>query len=122
MFGMRVSGSTGLSAVILAALVYGLPASGLASDTSVSGDVMIAQNGATVPTPKIDRLTCDEMNQALIAISASEYRGVLVVSEDHPDYQIFAYENRLATQHYQDCQVGVVDFTAPSSVFSAGFN
>jgi hypothetical protein len=84
--------------------------------------VMIAENGARVPTPEIDTLTCDEMNRTLMNISATGYRGVEVVSEEHPDYQIFDYENRLATAHYEDCQVGVVDFTAPRSVFSQGFN
>ncbi|MEO1491706.1 MAG: hypothetical protein AAFV19_06090 [Pseudomonadota bacterium] len=128
MFGLRISGFTGTGAALL---IWTSCAHGALSQTqspgadayeTPSGPVIIAQNGAKMRTPDVDTLTCDEMNQILMEISASGYRGVLVVSPDDPDYQIFAYENRLAKAHYQDCQVGVVDFTAPGGIFSSGFN
>lgn len=117
MFGQRIPGLAGVTTVIVigAALC-------VSTFAHASEDISIAENGVQVPTPDMDRLTCDEMNRTLMEISASGYRGVQAIAEDHPDYKIFAYENRLATVHYEDCQVGVVDFTTPRRVFSSGFN
>ncbi len=89
---------------------------------AAAAELFTASNGAEVLAPEIDTLACDEMNAALMAISASEYRGTMPLSSDHPDYPIYDYENRLAIEHYEDCQAGSADYSSPVGIFSSDFN
>ena len=65
-----------------------------------------ASNGATLPAPEVDRLTCTERGTLLLEYSISGYRGTEPLDEGHPDRAIYEYENQLAQVYYMQCQAG----------------
>jgi hypothetical protein len=83
---------------------------------------MRAQNGAVLPMPRIEAMGCMSMEKLLIRYSDSQYRGADPVPPDHPDYPIFDYENRLATEYFERCQRQRDTHSSPTEIFREGFN
>ena len=81
----------------------------------------LASNGAVVVMPKIAGLDCAGMSQVLRRIDLSNYRGPEPVSEGHPDWPIFDYEDRLSGRFYFSCTVGENQLEDPGAAFSLGF-
>lgn len=81
----------------------------------------LASNGAVVPMPEIARLGCRDMAEVLALIDRSGYRGPAPLPEDHPDREIFEYEDRLAAAYYHDCIMSGHNLDAPAAAFSRGF-
>lgn len=115
--------------MLLAGLALG-PGAGAAADreTAAGGRVdlsqaprELAENGAIVLTPEIARLDCRDMAEVLALIDRSDYRGPAPVPEDHPDHEIFAYEDRLAAAFFRECIVDGHWLEDPASAFSQGF-
>lgn len=94
----------GRMALTLAAALA-LPVANAPADTTrtSSHDAMRASNGALVPMPEIDDLSCFGMRLALARIDRSGYRGVDPVPSGHPDHEIFAYEDALAIAFFRRC-------------------
>lgn len=81
-----------------------------------------AANGQVLPAPKLNNLTCDQMDQLMETYISSQYRHVEFLPTDHPDRPIYDYENKLAQRHYEDCQMGRSHFENAAPAFSKGFN
>jgi hypothetical protein len=81
----------------------------------------LASNGAVVVMPEIAGLDCDGMSQVLRRIDLSNYRGLDPVPEEHPDWPIFEYEDRLTGQFYFSCTLGGNQLEDPGAAFSFGF-
>ena len=81
-----------------------------------------AANGAVLPAPELNTLTCDQLGSLMTAYMSSHYRNIEIVPRNHPDRPIYEYENKLATLHYEDCQAGVTHFENSAPAFSKGFN
>lgn len=81
----------------------------------------LASNGAIVPMPEIAGLDCPGMALALERIDRSRYRGPQPLPEDHPDRQIFEYEDRLSAAYYRDCILAAHGLENPTPAFSQGF-
>ena len=80
-----------------------------------------ASNGATLPAPEIERLTCTERGTLLLEYSISGYRGTEPLDEGHPDRAIYEYENQLAQVYYMQCQAGASHYQNSAPAFSSGF-
>ena len=108
-------GSTG-------ALVLSLAAAAPAQTVDISSSPRaMASNGSVVVMPAIDGLDCDGMSNTLRLIDLSNYRGPDPVSEDHPDWPIFDYEDKLTKRFYYDCTLSENQLDDPGSAFSFGF-
>jgi hypothetical protein len=81
----------------------------------------LALNGAVVVMPEIAGLDCAGMSQVLRRIDLSNYRGLDPVPEEHPDWPIFEYEDRLTGQFYYSCTLGGNQLEDPGAAFSFGF-
>jgi hypothetical protein len=81
----------------------------------------LASNGAVVVMPEIAGLDCAGMSQVLRRIDLSNYRGLDPVPEEHPDWPIFEYEDRLTGQFYYSCTLGGNQLEDPGAAFSFGF-
>jgi len=81
----------------------------------------IAANGVAVPMPDIATLDCNGMTEALRRLDQSNYRGAELVSPEHHDWPIFAYEDRLARAYYTKCMLREHALGDPGAAFSFGF-
>jgi hypothetical protein len=81
----------------------------------------LASNGAVIIMPDLAGLDCTGMSQVLRRIDMSNYRGPDPVAEDHPDWPIFEYEDRLTGQFYFACTLGEHQLEDPGAAFSFGF-
>ena len=81
----------------------------------------VAANGATLPAPDVERLTCADRSTLLLEYAFSGYRGIEPLAEGHPDRAIYEYENRLAQIYYLLCQAGASQFQSLTPAFSSGF-
>lgn len=91
------------------------------SPAEADDKMFMASNGAELPAPSIAGLDCERMQDLLMIYSASNYRGIMPIPEDHADHSIFEYEYRLAVEHYSMCQMGARALEDPSPVFEGGF-
>ena len=85
-------------------------------------DSFTASNGAVLPAPALETLSCDELDQLMVSYANSHYRNATIPHRDHPDRPIYEYEHRLAQMHYQDCQMGQIHFENSATAFSRGWN
>ena len=81
-----------------------------------------SSNGAVLPAPDIEHLTCAERGTLLLEYSISGYRGTEPLGEGHPDRPIYEYENQLAQVFYMQCQAGSSHYQDSAPAFSQGFN
>lgn len=82
----------------------------------------VTQAGIEIAMPAIATMSCFEMRRALDRIDQSGYRGNGLLMEDHPDFPLFVYEDRLASSFYLDCTLRRSKIAQPTDVFSRGFN
>lgn len=80
-----------------------------------------ASNGAILPAPEVERLTCADRSILLMEYTVSGYRGTEPLQRGHPDWPIYEYENRLAEVYYTQCQAGASQFQSLKPAFSSGF-
>ena len=80
-----------------------------------------ASNGAVLPAPDIEKLTCTDRGTLLLEYSISGYRGTEPLDEAHPDRAIYEYENQLAQVYYMQCQAGASHYQDSAPAFSSGF-
>jgi len=85
-------------------------------------ETFTASNGAVLPAPSLNALTCDQLDSLMVAYAESHYRNANIPHRDHPDRPIYEFENQLAELHYEDCQVGQVHFENSAPAFSKGWN
>ncbi len=107
---------------LVALVALGLAAGARAQTVDMSNAPRaLASNGVVVVMPKIAELDCAGMSQVLRRIDLSNYRGPDPVSEGHPDWPIFEYEDRLSGQIYFSCTLGENRLEDPGTAFSFGF-
>ena len=94
---------------------------GLLSATA-DAKTLTSAEGKILPAPEIATLSCDQILDLMHKYSASGYRGIGVIPTSGPDAKLLAYEDDLATAHYDRCHLGQSDFSSPSSTFGKGFN
>jgi len=109
---------TGWTGALVLSLAAAAPAQTV--DTSTTPRA-VASNGAVVIMPELEELDCDGMSDVLRRIDLSNYRGPEPVPEEHPDWQIFDYEDKLTTKFYYTCTLGERQLDDPGSAFSFGF-
>lgn len=83
--------------------------------------VHVLRSGETVSLPEIAGLDCSEMAEVLAALDRTDYRGRAILPPEHPDYPVFVYEDRLASEIYLRCMVRPREAPVPENVFSGGF-
>ncbi len=81
----------------------------------------VTVEGKTLVLPAISGLSCDEMGAVIARLDASGYRGHGILPEQHPDFPVFAYEDRLAIAHYRDCTLRKTRLADPGGAFARGF-
>ncbi len=74
-----------------------------ALDLDAAPRTHVTASGVEIELPDLEGLTCLEMRAVLRKLDLSGYRGRGLLGEGHPDYPLFAYEDRLASQLYIDC-------------------
>lgn len=79
----------------------------------------VASNGSVVTMPYIEGLDCVAMARVIEGIDATEYRDPdgPALTEDHPDWPIFQYENNLTSAEYFNCTLGKSRQTSPGLAF-----
>lgn len=82
---------------------------------------VMASNGAVVTLPEITGLSCLQMAEVLYLLDLSQYRGPEALPRDHPDWEIFEYEDRLTQRHYYACMLPASQLQDPGAAFSSGF-
>lgn len=112
-FSLRVAYAYRVLCLCLVAATTGVPA--------VAGEFR-AQCGTVLPAPDIASLNCAEQEALMRMYTDRDYRKDAQPAEDHPDREIFDYENRLADSFYSRCLRGAFDFRALTPAFSKGFN
>lgn len=78
-------------------------------------------SGITLELPDLASLDCHGIRVVLQRLDLSDYRGRDVLTEGHPDYAVFVYEDQLARALYFDCILRQNDPRAAESVFMRGF-
>lgn len=79
----------------------------------------VALNGSIVLMPRIEALDCTAMARVIQGIDATGYRDPdgPALTEAHPDWPIFQYENNLTSAEYFNCTLGKSRDTAPGLAF-----
>lgn len=93
-----------------------LPMIGVAGESPVR----VASNGSMVPMPDISSLDCSSMAEIIRRIDASGYREPEAEGPkpDHPDHEIFTYENELTAREYFECTLGNSQYVDPALAFN----